>query len=193
MEFMKRLILLYFILSYTTILAQEFKIPEIKFQNETEKPNLYIELLKLKDNKSLIIKTSKTSYWIKGTTSNFIVYQNDGKIKKFILDSKNKIKRKAVKKRDYSRYWNLLNKLNSESKFELIKEQLNITSKPSENGNEITLVISDGYTLSFEICFENKYSCYSSSNPNSFIEKEFPGYTERQKLVDLIQEFDNLF
>ena len=117
---MKRLIFLYFILSHSTILAQEFKIPEIKFQSETEKPNLYVELLKLKDNKSLIIKTSISSHWTEETTSNFIVYQNDGKIKKFTLDSKGKIKCKSVKRREYSSYWNLLNKLNSENKFELI-------------------------------------------------------------------------
>jgi len=190
---MNKIIFAFFILSYSIIFAQEFKIPEMKFQDESDGPNVYIKLLNLRDNKSLIVKTSTSSYWLKGVISNFIVYQNDGKILKFTCDSKNKIKRKLVKKKNYKLYWDLLNKLTSENRFEIQSDQLNITSKPDGKGNGTYLVVSDGYTISIEICTESKYTAYGSKNPESFIKEKFPGYIERQKLVELIQEFDQVF
>lgn len=190
---MKKIIFSFFILSYSIIFAQEFKIPDVKFHEEFDGPNNYIALLNLNDTKSLIIKTSASSYWLNGKVSRFIVYQNDGKILKFTSDSKNKIKRKLVKKKNYILYWDLLSKLSRENKFEIQSDQLNITSKPDGKGMQTTMLVSDGHTTSIEICKENKYVAYGSENPEKFIEAKFPGYVERQKLVDLIQEFDNLF
>ena len=190
---MKKIIFLFFILSYSLIFAQEFKIPEMKFQNRSDGPNVYIELLNLKDNKSLIIKTSTSSYWHTGIVSNLIIYQNDGKILKYTLDSKFKIKRKLVKRKNYKMYWDLLNKLTLENKFEIQSDQLNITSKPDDKGNATSVQVSDGYIISIEVCKGNNYTAYGSENPDIFIKEKYPGYMERQKLVDLIQEIDNLF
>ena len=77
---MKKIILLFLIFFVSISFAQETKIPEIKYEGEFDSPNNYITLLKLKDEKSLIIKISFSNYWLKGTISEFIVYQNDGKV-----------------------------------------------------------------------------------------------------------------
>jgi hypothetical protein len=189
---MKKITLLFFIFYTSISVAQKTKIPEIKYEGEFDSPNNYITLLKLKDEKSLIIKISFSNYWLKGTISEFIVYQNDGKVLKYISDVKNKIKRKSLKKKNYFIYWDLLNKCIGEKKIEIQKNQLNITSKPSENG-ETQLSVSDGTNETFELWKENKYIVYSSQSPLTYINEKYPGYQERQKLVDLIEEFSTLF
>lgn len=111
---------------------------------------------------------------------------------KYISDVKNKIKRKSLKKKKYFLYWDLLNKCIGEKKIEIQKNQLNITSKPSENG-ETQLSVSDGTNETFELWKENKYIVYSSQSPLTYINEKYLGYQERQKLVDLIEEFSTLF
>lgn len=190
---MKKIILLFLIFFVSISFAQETKIPEIKYEGEFDSPNNYITLLKLKDEKSLIIKISFSNYWFNGTISEFIVYQNDGKILKYTADVKNKIKRKSLKKKNYFVYWDVLNKCIREKKFEIQKNQLNITSKPSENGVTQHLSVSDGTNETFELWQENKYIVYSSQSPLTYINEKYLGYQERQKLVDLIEEFSTLF
>lgn len=189
---MNKITLLFYIFFTSITLAQEAKIPVIKFEGEFDSPNNYITLLKLKDEKSIIIKISSSNYWLKGMISEFIVYQTDGKVLKYISDVKNKIKRKSLKKKKYFLYWDLLNKCIGEKKFEIQKNQLNITSKPSENG-ETQLSVSDGTNETFELWQENKYIVYSSQSPQTYINEKYLGYQERQKLVDLIEEFSTLF
>ena len=119
---MNKIILFFFIFFPAISFAQETKISEIKYEGEFDSANNYITLLKLKDEKSLIIKISFFNYWFKGTISEFIVYQNDGKVLKYTADVKNKIKRKSLKKKNYFVYWELLDKCIREKKFEILLE-----------------------------------------------------------------------
>ena len=179
--------------------SQDFKIPKIDWEGKTETENNYVELLKLKDMNSLIVKIGYSSYWTKGQNSEFIVYQNDGKVKRFVVyqpsspELKTKIKSKRIKKKEYQYYWNHLNNCIEENKYKIDKSKLNINEKKGEEkGTVITKVISDGADYSFWIYQGKNYIAYGSYSPESFIEDEFPGWEERKKLVDLMQGFEKL-
>lgn len=179
--------------------SQNWTIPKIDWQGETETENNYVDLLKLKDRNSLIIKISYSSYWTKGQNSEFIVYQNDGKVLKFIvyqpnsIELKTKIKRKRIKKKEYEYYWSHLYKIIQENKYIIDKSKLNIVEKKGEEkGTVVRKVVSDGSNYSFWICQEKNYIAYGSYSPKSFIEDKFPGWNERQKLVDLMNGFEKL-
>lgn len=179
--------------------SQNSMIPEVVWNGITENENQYVELLNLKDRNSLVVRVAYSGYWNKGLRGKYIIYQNDGRIKRFNVfqpsDSnlKTKIKRKKVKKKDYKNYWNYLNNCISEKKFHINKSQLNITEKPGkEKGIQLVLSVSDGGTYHFSLHQSDKYIAYSSYAPESFIEKEFPGSKERQKLVNLMAGFESL-
>ncbi|TNJ40880.1 hypothetical protein KFZ70_15025 [Tamlana fucoidanivorans] len=196
---MKKVIVYLLILVPLNSFSQNWQIPEIKWEEKTETENNYVDLLKIKDRNSLIVKIGYSSYWIKGQNSEFIVYQNDGKVKRFVVyqpnsaELKTKIKRKGIKKKDYQYYWNHLNKIIQENDYIIDKSKLNIDEKKGEEeGTVVTKIISDGVDYSFWICQGKNYIAYGSYSPKSFIEDKFPGWEERQKLVDLINGFENL-
>jgi hypothetical protein len=195
----KNLLIILFLVIVGESFSQNFKIPELVWQGNDQTENSFIELLKLKDKNSLIVKIGYSSYWSKGQNSEFIVYQNDGKVKRFVVyqpsspELKAKIKRKRIKKKEYQYYWNHLNNCIEENKYKIEKSKLNITEKKGEEeGTVITKMISDGADYSFWICQGKNYIAYGSYEPKSFIEDKFPGWKERQKLVDLMSGFEKL-
>ena len=175
--------------------SQDWKIPKIDWHGQTETENVYIDLLKLKDRNSLIVKVGYSSYWSKGINLEFIVYQNDGKVKRYIVyqpnstNLKTKIKHKRIKKAEYKYYWNYLNDCVIKNKLKIDKSKLNITQK-EEKGTVVVMSISDGANYHFQITQGKNYIAYSSYEPKSFIEDKFPGWEERQKLVDLMNGFE---
>ena len=179
--------------------SQNWTIPKIDWQEETETVNNYVDLLKLKDRNSLIIKIGYSSYWTKGQNSEFIVYQNDGKVLRFIVyqpnstELKTKIKRKRINKKDYQYYWSHLNNIIQENKYVIDKSKLNIVEKKGEEeGTVVRKVVSDGANYSFWMCQEKNYIAYESYSPESFIKDKFPGWKQRQKLIDLRNGFEKL-
>tara|TARA_R100000935_G_C2762834_1_gene134352 strand:+ start:46 stop:648 length:603 start_codon:yes stop_codon:yes gene_type:complete len=179
--------------------SQDWKIPQMNWHGKTETENVYIDLLNLKDGNSLIVKVGYSSYWSKGINSEFIVYQNDGKVKRYIVyqpnstDLKTKIKRKRIKKTEYKFYWNHLLDIANNKMFQIDKSKLNIITKPAEEkGMVISMSISDGTNYHFQITQGKNYIAYASYEPKSFIEDEFTGWEERQKLVDLMNGFEKL-
>tara|TARA_R110001606_G_scaffold156824_1_gene299700 strand:- start:455 stop:1075 length:621 start_codon:yes stop_codon:yes gene_type:complete len=202
---MKKIIVYLLILIPLISFSQNWQIPEIDWEGKTETENNYVDLLKLKDRNSLIIKIGYSSFWTKGTNSEFIVFKNNGKVKKFVvyqpnsIENKTKIKRKRIKKKDYKYYWECLNNCVQENKFQINKSKLNITEKERktiENGIEIVTVernsINDGTNYHFQICQGKNYKAYGSYAPTIYIENKYPGYEEREKLIDLMNKFEEL-
>lgn len=127
------------------------------------------------------------------------VQVKDGKIMRFNIyqpsnsEMKTKVKRKRVKQKEYDQYWNHLKNCLAEKKHHINKSQLNIIKKPGkEKGTMLVKSISDGTTYHFGIYQDKNYVANSSYSPKSFIEDKFPGFEERQKLVDLIAGFESL-
>ncbi|MFD0798228.1 hypothetical protein ACFQZJ_12220 [Maribacter chungangensis] len=197
---MKKIILLFICtLSTMTGISQNSMIPEVVWNGITENENQYVELLNLKDKNSLIVRVAYSGYWNKGLSGQYIIYQNDGKIKRYKVfqpsdsDLKTKVKRKRVRKKDFQNYWNYLKNCISEKKFQINKTQLNIDAKPGkEKGTRLVKSISDGTTYHFSVYQGKNYIAYASFEPKSFIEDEYPGFEERQKLVDLMAGFETL-
>jgi hypothetical protein len=59
---MKKVIVYLLILVPLNSFSQNWKIPEIKWEEKTETENNYVDLLKLKDRNSLIVKIGYSSY-----------------------------------------------------------------------------------------------------------------------------------
>ncbi|KAA5820414.1 hypothetical protein FPF71_17770 [Algibacter amylolyticus] len=196
---MKKVIVYLLILIPLISFSQNWQIPEIDWEGKTETENNYVELLKLKDRNSLIVKIGYSSYWTKGQNSEFIVYQNGGKVKRFIVyqpnstEFKTKVKRKRIKKKHYEYYWNYLRQCITGNKLKIDKSKLNITEKKGkEEGTVQSMSISDGANYHFQICQGKNYIAYGSYEPKVYIENEYPGSEERQKLVDLMNGFERL-
>ena len=196
---MKKVIIYLLILVPLISFSQNWQIPEIDWEGKTETENNYVDLLKLKDRNSLIVKIGYSSYWIKGQNSEFIVYQNDGKVKRFVVYQPNstelttKVKRKKIRKKYFKYYWNYLQESVTENKLKIDKSKLNITQKDGkEEGTVQSISISDGANYHFQICQGKNYIAYGSYEPKVYIENEYPGSEERQKLVDLMNGFERL-
>lgn len=196
---MKKILLFFFAISSAVGFSQNSIESPIVWNGVTENENRFIALMNLKDKNSLIVRVAYSSYWHKGFSEQYIIYQKDGKIKRFHifrptdLDLKTKIKRKRVRKKDYEKYWAYLNHCIAAKKFQIDKSQLNTTRKPGkEKGTELVTHVSDGATYHFGVYQGHHYIAYASYTPTSFIKNEFPGYLERQKLVDLMTGFESL-
>lgn len=178
--------------------SQEFKIPKIDFKEINEIQNPYIKLLNLKDENSLILKIGFQCYWFNGTNSNLIVFQNNGDVLRYDVffpnDSlkKIKIKKRRIKKGRIQDYWNCIYKIALENKIDIDKSQLNIERIKTDDGILKFSTRSDSVDESFEITQRNEFTYLSSYDPLYQIEQKNTGFEERQKLVDLINEIENL-
>ena len=188
---------LLFLLSTFTSFSQEFIFPKIDFKSTSEKPNSYVELLNLEDKNSLILKTSYSSYWYGDTFFYFLVFQSNGKVSKYeyklSVNKKIKIVKKKISKKNYKFYWDFLNNCLNENLFDIDYTQLNIVHKPKTGNLVETMTVSDGLQQSFEISKLNEYSAFTTYAADSYIEKKYPGYEERQKLVNLMAKFSFVY
>ncbi|WP_299255901.1 hypothetical protein [uncultured Aquimarina sp.] len=199
---MKKTLLIILLLIFSVnLFSQNFKIPKIDWEGKTETENIYANLLKLKDRNSLIVKIGYSTSFAEGQSSEFIVYQNDGSVKRFVAynlhstEFKTKIKRKRIKKKEHKYYWKYLNNCIKEKKYKIEKNKLNITKKKGEEKGKATLTtmyISHTVNYHFWIVQGENYIAYGSTSPKAYIDSKFPGYEERQKLVDLINGFEKL-
>jgi hypothetical protein len=179
--------------------SQDFKIPKIEFNETSEKQNSYIELLNLKDDNSLIVKIGFQSYWYGGIHTNLIVFQNDGNVLRYNVffsnDSLKKIKiiKKRIKKEKIEDYWKFIKSVAEENKLNIDKSKLNIERIKYEDGTVLKYSTrSDCVDESFEITQGNKKTYFSTYDALYQIEQKNAGFEERQKLVDLIKELENL-
>ena len=196
---MKKVIIYLLILVPSISFSQNWQIPEIDWEGKTEMENNYVDLLKLKDRNSLIVKVGYSSHWTKGLNSEFIVYQNDGKVKRFLVyqpnstEFKTKVKSKRIRKKHYAYYWNYLQKCVTDNKLKIDKSKLNITEKKGEEkGTVQSMSISDGANYHFEIYQGKSYISYGSYEPETYIKNKYPASKQRQKLIDLMNGFEKL-
>lgn len=195
---MKKLNIILLLLFNFFCFSQEFKIPKIEFKEKNEIQNPYIKLLNLKDKNSLILKIGFQSYWYGGIHSNLIVFQNNGEVLRYDLffpnDSlkKIKIKKRRIQKKRVQDYWSLVNEIVQKNKLNIDKNQLNIERVETKEGVLKLSTRSDCVDESFEITQRNEFTYFSTYDPLYQIKLKNPGFAERQKLVDLINEIENL-
>lgn len=179
--------------------CQEINIAKIDWEGKTKTENDYVELLDLKDKNALIVKVGYSSYMEKDQDSEFIVYQNDGKVKRFTVykststDFKTKVLKRKVKSKHYGHYWNYLQECVTENKFKIDKSKLNITEKEGKKRRALqNISLKDGANYHFQVYQGKNYISYGSHEPEAYIENEYPGFEERKKLVDLMNGFEQL-
>lgn len=178
--------------------SQDFKIPKIEFEKINESQNLFIKLLNLKDENSLIVKIGFQSYWYGGIHSNLIVFQNDGKVLRYNVffpndnSKKIKISKKRVNKEKNVDYWEFIKTVAEENKLNIDKSKLNIEVIQTDEGALKYSMRSDCVDESFEIIQGNKITYFSTYDSLYQIEHKNAGFEERQKLVNLINEVEIL-
>jgi hypothetical protein len=194
----KKLLFIIIVVTTNFSFSQEFKIPVIDFDEVLPNQNTYIDILKLEDKNALIIKESYYSFWTKGISAHFLVFQNDGKVIKyeaFFPSQKKfniKIKNQKLNKKNFKPYWRFLQECVNSERFKIQKNKLNIIEKPISDSIVETRNFTEGLTYEIEIAQNNKQLKYASYAPKSYIEDEYPGYEERIKLVSLLKDIENL-
>ncbi|QLG44288.1 hypothetical protein [Costertonia aggregata] len=171
--------------------SQPYTIQKIEFKGKGETKNEYIEMLKLKDDNALVIVMGDSKFSTLQDL-NCIVYLNNGQVERYELTNvkrKIRVKKKRVSKNGYDRYWKFLNSCIQENRFEFDEKKL---SGINEDGSIINIGISGGTTKHFALYQNKDYAEYSSFSPNIFIHGKTYGFEEKQKLLNLIDEFENL-
>ena len=182
----------------TQLKCQDFTLPQIVFEHQTDSIHSYIDLLNIEDNDALILKTSVSSYWDKGRYEKCLVYGHSGDVTIykcfFPSDSKKrkKIKRKHVPLSKANTFHQFLEKCVADQRFDLASDSLNIRKKPNEDGSVSTLMIHDGASYSLTLLQGKGLSTYYTYQPSAYIEGRFPGWKHRKKLVELILEIEKL-
>ena len=191
---MKNLLLL---LTIIPILAfsQAPQIPKIDFKSNAEEVHRYVELFGLNDADALVIRIAYSTLPHIEPESNYIVYLNNGKVRRYrIIESAQqiaspKIKRIRVKKKKYSEYWAFLNLCASEGKFNIDQSQL---ATLGEKANSWKNAISGGQTYTFGLYQGENYTEYKSFLPSMFTDEEYPGFEDKRKLVYVMEGFKTL-
>ena len=192
---MRKLLLYILIYSPIAIYSQSAIINGISFEEETKEENRFIEILKLKDKNALIIQIGYSSDPIRGLDSDCIVYLNNGQIKVFKISEpidarlEPTIQRIKIKKSEYQLYWEFLKTSISKGKLKIDKTKLNHVDEVSST---LPLTISGGVTYHFRLFQNKKHTTYSCFTPKAFISMKSPGSEEKQRLVDVMKEFENL-
>ncbi len=176
--------------------TQDYEIPYIPFKNKAKQEKKYLESVALKDTTSLIVHLGYSRPPLIMLESDYIIYSNNGKVQHYEVfwqannKSIRKKKRKRVKKDEYSKYWQFLYKCVDEGKFKIDQAQLEVIG---EKANNLKQVISGGKTYHLGVYKGTNNLEYISFLPNMFSSEEYPGFKEKQKLVEVMEGFKNLF
>jgi hypothetical protein len=159
--------------------------------------NPYAKLLNLKDENSLIIKSSSSSYWFGGEYIDFLVFENNGKIFKYGMfvtsNDKPKIKSKEIKRNKIKIiYYKYLEDLFLNNKLDINKDLLKIKEKPNENGTVSMMTISDSVDEYYEISQGNQTTYFGFYSVHSYIDENYPGIEDKKKFANLISDFEKL-
>lgn len=181
---MKNILLLILIFLTALSYSQDFKIPDIKFENELDSTNRYVKQLNLKDQDALILIIGIDNDSSEKGFLNFIIYNNDGSVLKFQITEKHSNRKQkiipvSVNKRNYKEYWDYLNNAIAQKKFDFESEAFNTKNGVSK--------------LTFEITRNKRYTQYYNLR-----EKELFGSNEglndqQKRLLALVREISKLF
>jgi len=202
---MRKLLFFSFILSSSLCNSQDSKIPELKWKRTYATYNKYVELLDLKDKEALILNWIIKADLPRYPAKNSIVFLNDGTIKRFrivhYLDSVS-VYPIVVDSTDFESYWNFLALCDTEEKLHFDQSLLNAkpkctVTKEATHESPTTLKTcesapSHGLSYNLSLYQGKKEQLYRTFAPEYLIPNKFPGYEEKQKLVNLFQALQNL-
>jgi hypothetical protein len=175
--------------------SQVTEIRKIEFKTHTEEKNKYVELFGLNDADALVVRLAYSILPHIEPGSNYIVYLNNGKVRRYRINesaqpmASTKIKRIRVKKKKRSDYWAFLNLCASEGKFNIDQSQL---ATLGEKANSWKNAISGGQTYNFGLYQGENYTEYKSFLPSMFTDEEYPGFEDKRKLIYVMEGFKTL-
>ncbi|WP_396632585.1 hypothetical protein [Maribacter sp. R86514] len=192
---MRKLQCYLFILLPFLAFSQAPQIPKIDFKSNAEEVNRYVELFSLNNADALVVRIVYSILPHIEPESDYIVYLNNGKVRRYRINesaqpmASAKIKRIHVKKKKYSEYWAFLNLCASEGKFDIDLSQL---ATLGEKANSWKKAISGGQTYTFGLYQGENYTEYKSFLPSMFTDEEYPGFEDKRKLIYVMEGFRTL-
>jgi len=179
---MKNLLLLLLTCSLSAF-SQEYKIPELQYDTIVSSQNDYYSTLGISDRNAMIITAGNTGTF-EHVLSRFIVYFKDGTVKKFTIHNRSgTVTELAVQPGEKARYVQFLNNWVTDERLQL--ERILLTGA--------SFTVPNGTTDYFTVYHAGKALHLSSYASAIYIEHKEPGWQERQKLLDLIDNFEALF
>lgn len=192
---MRKLQCYFLILLPILAFSQVAEIPKIDFKSNAEEVNRYVELFGLNDADALVVRLAYSILPHIEPESNYIVYLNNGKVRRYRINesaqqkASPKIKRIHVKKKKYSEYWAFLNLCASEGKLDIDQRQL---ATLGEKANSWKNAISGGQTYTFGLYQGENYTEYKSFLPSMFTDEEYPGFEDKRMLIYVMEGFKTL-
>lgn len=178
---MKYLLLVLF--CCTSAYAQRHKIPSIPFNMPARNKSDYYDKLGIKDKNALIVKAGNSKEYRNGK-SNFLVYPNNGAVRKFTLNNKtDEVQEIAVTAEQSETYWQFL--------YDYFNSDLIDREKLFDRKSTIITLDADS---DFFVAYQNKKSySLNSVASKTHIDAKSEGWEERVKLLNLIEDFQNVF
>jgi len=169
----------------TCVYAQKHDLPQVEFNTIKVKTSKFYKQLGINDKKSLIVTAGNTRQFYDGS-QNFLVYSNDGPVRKFTIDGKtNSVQEIFITIEQSEYYWQFL--------YTCLKDDTQQIDQQQFYGIKNNIIILDGSSDYFTI-YQNKQSLdLNSYGSQAQITAKTTGWEQRQKLLDLIKKFDDAF
>ncbi len=172
-------------------------IPNLELNSKLSAPHELYDQLKMQDSESLLIEFHLSSYWNKKKVLNILYYNIEGAIRYYQIrspkDSENyRVKKIKLNKAKQSEIIEYIMFLTQSGSIDLNPDRLNIRRKPIDEETSKYISVYDGVTYNLSFIQNKGFSKFYSYSPDTYIREKFPGYEERQKLVDIVRTFYRL-
>lgn len=190
------ILVLLFLLFGNLSKAQSLNIDHIRFQRSTDSTSYLYNKLKIRDTSTVIIAISRVGLWTYGQYSEAYIFYPNGKIKlveEFISSNKKQSK-------SYSKKYTIINTCRDSllgiihnNDFHFNRDSLFAMSEPIVTDSSTRMINTwDGLLYSIAVVQGNHYLEYSTTSPESIIQAKGIGWTEKRKLLELIQSFERI-
>ena len=181
--------------------GQKPNLSGIQFAERLDTTASIYATLCIKDTSALILHYNIYTSRAYNYTANYIIFYENGKIELTTTSFdhiENKATRLKVKGKSRKPFFELLNDIIDSNRYTFNQHQLNIQEKkmidPKENDfQSIPIDISHGATYRIEFIKGNGISSYSTFEPKTYIDADFPGKEERIRFEVLFKELEAVF
>jgi hypothetical protein len=193
---MKYLVLVVLFSSFALIQVQQKE--KIEFTKTLPVVSPLYKDLGVRDTNAIIFTTYSNSYWFDKISTDYLVFQSNEKVvlmRKHVSKNseiKPKIEKIKIDKSMSPSFREWLDTCVSQGLFNLNQSQLDFNEKPISPGRVSSMIIADGVYYRFAIFHGRKYLSYSSSDPQAFIDEDYPGKEEREKFLKVIDSYYSL-
>lgn len=169
---------------------------EIPFQETLATTHPFYGSLEIKDTNALIISVYSNSFWFQSVTTSYLIYFPDGSISKMTREVKKDgsgtpiIIKEKVSTQEQGQCNDWLGHCLDKGLFNLNQASLSNTKKPNPNTGKVeSIQVSDGVQYRISVILNRRFLRYTASNPETYIEEDYPGKEDRLKFLEIVESF----